>query len=64
MEGPSKPYSGRPDRAAASVRAKGVAARAAGLGPDTCPYRDIRKADGRLTFGRYWRNLWFEGYNA
>lgn len=29
-----------------------------------CPYRDYRKADGRLTFSRYWRNLWFAGWDA
>lgn len=28
------------------------------------PYRDFRKDDGRITFSRYWRNLWLRGYDA
>ena len=33
-------------------------------GPRKCPYRDLRKTGGRITFSRYWRNLWFSGWDA
>lgn len=50
-------------KAEATVREKGRKAKREGLQPASCPYPDTRKADGRLTFSRHWRKLWFEGYN-
>jgi ribosome modulation factor len=29
-----------------------------------CPYKDIRKRDGRLTFGRAWVKAWHDGYSG
>lgn len=28
------------------------------------PYQDWRNARGRVTFARYWRNLWLRGWDA
>lgn len=47
-----------------TVRAKGRAAALAGLGPEACPYPDLRKPNGRLTFSRAFRNLWYDGYRT
>lgn len=45
-----------------SVRERGREAARSGKGPESCPYQDVRKVDGRLTFSRHFRKLWFEGY--
>lgn len=42
---------------------KGREAFLAGNPKSACPYRDKRKDDGRLTFGRAWRSAWHGGYN-
>lgn len=42
---------------------KGRDAFLAGNPKSACPYRDKRKEDGRLTFGRAWRTAWHDGYN-
>lgn len=51
----------KPNPFAAAER-KGREAARAGLPPSSCPYGDPRKADGRLTFGRAWRNAWMIAY--
>ena len=45
-----------------SARAKGAQAFLAGRHEADCPYRDHRKADGRLTFSRAWRLAWLDGF--
>lgn len=41
---------------------KGLDAGLAGLPADSCPYKDKRKSDGRLTFSRAFRNAWRDGW--
>lgn len=48
----------------ATAAQKGREAYLAGKPETANPYRDTRKSDGRLTFGRAWRNAWFGGYRA
>lgn len=43
---------------------KGREAALAGQTEADCPYRDKRKADGRLTFSRAFRNAWAEGFRS
>lgn len=43
---------------------KGREARAAGLTEAHCPYVDVRKADGRLTWSRAYRNAWVVGFRG
>lgn len=45
-----------------SARRKGAEAFVAGRSEMDCPYRDTRKADGRLTFSRAWRTAWLYGF--
>ena len=52
------------EKAQLTVRRAGAAAALLGLPESACPYRDVRKVDGRLTFSRAWRKLWLEGYRA
>ena len=47
-----------------AVYNKGVAAKAAGKRLQDCPYTNARTSTGNLTFGRYWRTLWFRGYHG
>lgn len=49
-------------RAHDGAERKGREARQAGLGPDACPYRDLRKPDGRITGSRGFRNAWRMGW--
>lgn len=42
---------------------KGRLARLAGKPRDACPYKDKRKANGRLTGSRGFRNAWFAGWD-
>lgn len=44
------------------VYSNGARARANGLPLSACPYRDYRKADGRITFSRAYRNAWRDGW--
>lgn len=41
---------------------KGVGARRAGRGLEACPYRDVRRPDGRLTGSRGFLHAWHEGW--
>lgn len=43
---------------------KGIAARAAGALRSSCPYHDVRRLDGRLTWGRAFRRAWFDGFDG
>lgn len=43
---------------------KGREAALAGLAEADCPYRDKRKADGRLTFSRAFINAWRDGFRS
>lgn len=43
---------------------KGWDAAHAGESLESCPYRDKRKYDGRLTFSRAWRERWRSGWKA
>lgn len=49
-------------RACETVREMGRKAAREGKPESACPYHDIRKLDGRLTYSRHWRHTWFEGY--
>lgn len=42
---------------------KGMQAAQDGETRDTCPYRDKRKPDGRLTWSRAYRTAWFDGFD-
>jgi ribosome modulation factor len=52
----------RADKAAATVREKGARAFRDGISEHACPYQDLRKIDGRLTFARHWVNTWLAGW--
>jgi ribosome modulation factor len=41
---------------------KGLVAALEGASRDACPYRDVRKWDGRLTWSRAFRTAWFDGW--
>lgn len=41
---------------------KGMGAALAGESLEDCPYRDKRKANGRLTFSRAFINAWRDGF--
>jgi hypothetical protein len=52
------------NRAMVGAIKKGIAAKEAGLSELTCPYRDKRKANGRLSWSRAFRYAWFDGYTG
>jgi ribosome modulation factor len=52
------------NRALLGAMRKGIAAKAAGEPRSSCPYHDVRKLDGRLTWGRAFRKAWFDGYDG
>lgn len=54
----------RYEKCVETVREKGRKAKRDGVPPEDCPYKDVRKLDGRLTFSRHWRKCWFEGYEG
>lgn len=41
---------------------KGIQAQLEGADISTCPYKDKRKWDGRLTFSRAFLNAWRDGW--
>lgn len=41
---------------------KGRAAFIEGLGQEACPYQDLRKHDGRLTWSRAFERAWIDGW--
>lgn len=43
---------------------KGMAAFVAGEGLDACPYDDVRKPSGQLSWSRAFRNVWRDGWQA
>jgi len=41
---------------------KGIAAHQAGLPIESCPYEDLRKSDGRLSWSRSFITAWVDGW--
>lgn len=50
------------NRALRGAFLKGATARINGETIDVCPYADIRKPDGKLTWSRAYRTAWFDGW--
>ena len=46
------------------ARLKGMQAAIAGETADTCPYSDLRKHDGKLTWSRAFRTAWHDGFES
>lgn len=53
-----------PNRAHAGAARKGYQAALDGKPASACPYRDLRRADGRLTGSRGFRVAWRHGYDC
>lgn len=45
-----------------TARRNGMAAFYSGEPEASCPYDDVRKYDGRLTWSRAWCRAWLDGY--
>lgn len=52
------------NRALLGAIRKGIAAKGAGASRESCPYQDVRKLDGRLTWGRAFRKAWLDGFDG
>ena len=50
------------NRALQGAYIKAARARKDGEGRESCPYRDVRKWDGRLTWSRAFETAWLEGH--
>lgn len=50
------------NRAMVGAYLKGLHAALSGEPADACPYRDIRKPSGRLTWSRAFRTAWRDGW--
>ncbi|NOI31892.1 Rmf/CrpP family protein [Vibrio coralliilyticus] len=52
----------QPNKALQTARKKGYEAAKQGLAVSDCPYQDLRKESGKLTWSRAFRNAWLEGF--